>query len=155
MNSRPAGFLIRAAALVVPLLTSGQSSRAQTRARDQFVGAWRLIALEQRDANGKTSRCDCTGMFVFTRGGHAAVQVMDRDPGASAASGYSQGGYEATFGRYDVDERTQTFRLRVEGALVRDLIGKELPRRYEFTGNRLAVRPVSSDEHWSVTWERY
>src|SRR5690242_14178694 len=119
MNNRRAGLLIRVGALVIPLMTVGQSSRAQTRARDQFVGAWHLIALEHRDASGKTSRCDCTGMFVFTRDGHAAVQVMDRNPQASSESGYSQGGYEATFGRYVIDERTQTFTLRVDGALVR------------------------------------
>ena len=155
MNNRTVAPLIRVGAFLVPLLTLGQSSRAQTSARDQFVGAWRLIALEQRGASGKTSRCDCTGMFVFTRDGHAAVQVMDRTPTAGAASGYSQGGYEATFGSYVIDEQTQTFTLHVEGALVRTLIGKELPRRYELTNNRLVVRPVSTDEQWSVTWERY
>lgn len=155
MNSRTVGLLIRVGAFVVPLLALGQSSRAQTSARDQIVGAWRLVALEHRDATGKTSHCDCTGQFIFTRDGHAAVQLMDRNPGAGAASGYSQGGYEATFGSYVIDEQTHTFTLRVDGALVRNLIGKELPRRYELTDNRLVVRPVGTDEQWSVTWERY
>jgi hypothetical protein len=159
MNRTSNRFLIAAATSLVGLLTVGralgQSRTAHTGASDQFVGAWRLVALEHSDANGKTSRCDCTGMFVFTRDGHAAVQVMDHHPAAGAESGYSQGGYEATFGSYVVDERTRTFTLRVEGALARSLIGKDLPRRYELTDNRLVVRPVSAAEQWSVIWERY
>lgn len=124
--------------------------------RERFVGAWRLVALESPDANGKLHRHDCTGIFVFTRDGHASVQVMSREPETAGASGeYSAGGYEASFGRYVVDEPTHTFTFHVEGAVVRTLIGKDLPRLYEFSGKRLMVRSKSADEHWRVTWERY
>jgi len=98
-------------------------------------------------------------MFVFTQDGHASVQVMEPaapgSAGAGAANRYSQGGYEASYGNYVVDEKNHTFVLHVEGALVRDLIGKDLPRRFEFTGNRLIVRSAHPDEHWQVVWERY
>ena len=46
--------------------------------QDKFVGAWRLVALENQSPDGKTSRIECCGMFVFTRDGHASVQVMRR-----------------------------------------------------------------------------
>jgi hypothetical protein len=147
-----------AAALVtIAFATSaaGQNEASPTTGRQQLVGAWRLVALDEPQANGQTHRCDCTGMFVFTPDGHAAVQVMTRNPQDAAGSGYSQGGYEASFGSYAVEERTHTFTFHIEGALVRTLIGKDLPRRYELSGNRLVVRSTNSDEHWSVTWERY
>jgi hypothetical protein len=126
--------------------------------RDRFAGAWRLVRLEQLGADGKLHDVDCTGLFVFTRDGHASVQVMERNPQNSSHGGpeqYSLGGYEASWGTYKVDERDHTFTFHIEGALVRTLIGKDLPRSYEFSGNRLRVKSTRADEQWSVTWERY
>ncbi len=151
---------IRALALALAALgvTTGavdRGPRSEATVRQQLVGAWRLVDLQEPQANGEIHHCDCTGQFVFTADGHAAVQVMSRDPQGAAGSGYSQGGYEASFGSYVVDERTHTFAFHLEGALVRDLVGKDLPRRYELSGDRMIVRPTSANEHWSVTWERY
>jgi hypothetical protein len=125
---------------------------------DRFIGGWRLVSLEEQRADGTIHKGDCTGLFVFTRDGHASVQVMYRNTGAigsATPSAYAQEGYEATFGRYDVDERSKTFTFHVEGALVRTLLGKDLPRLYEFSGNQLIVKPSHPNEHWRVTWERY
>ena len=136
-------------------MTAGQD-RGDLRGR--FAGAWRLVRLEQPGADGKLHNVDSTGLFVFTRDGHASVQVMQRNPQASTANApqqYSEGGYEASWGTYNVDERTHTFTFHIEGALVRSLVGKDLPRSYEFSGNHLTVRSTRTDEHWSVTWERY
>jgi hypothetical protein len=80
---------------------------------------------------------DCSGLFVFTRDGHLSVQVMERNPPAQThaeSQQYSQGGYEASWGTYIVDERARTFTFRVEGALVRALVGKDLPRMRIFEG---------------------
>jgi hypothetical protein len=127
-------------------------------AQSRFVGAWRLAWLEQPSADGKLRRIECCGMLVYTRDGHMAVQVMEREPQAQAAAGpqqYSQGGYEASYGTYTVDDRAHTFTFHVEGALVRSLIGKDLPRAYEFSGNELIVKSTRPDEHWRVAWARY
>jgi hypothetical protein len=43
----------------------------------------------------------------------------------------------------------------VEGALVRALIGKDLLRAYEFSGNQIIVKSTREDEHWRVAWQRY
>lgn len=126
--------------------------------RERFAGAWRLARLEQPGADGKLHDVDSTGMFVFTRDGHASVQIMERNPQASTPAGaeqYSQGGYEASWGTYKADERTHTFTFHIDGALVRALVGKDLPRSYEFSGNRLIVKSTRPDEHWRVAWERY
>lgn len=123
----------------------------------QFVGAWRLAWLEQPGADGKLHRIECCGMFVFTQDGHASVQVMESNPQAQSGGPeqYSQGGYEASYGTYTVDARSHTFTFHVEGALVRSLIGKDLPRDYEFSGKQLIVKSTREDEHWRVCWERY
>jgi lipocalin-like protein len=126
--------------------------------KNRFVGAWRLVSLQTSGPDGQIQKTDSTGMFVFTRDGHASVQVMDRNPQPQAAAGpeqYSHGGYEATFGTYEVDETARTLTFHVEGALVRGLIGKDLPRYFEFSGNQLIVKSTRPEERWRVTWERY
>ena len=138
-------------------LSGRQGTQVSQGDRDRFVGAWRLAWLEEPGTDGKIHRADCTGLFVFTRDGHASVQVMYRKPGGGDAGSiqYAQGGYEASYGRYDLDERTHTWAFHVEGALVRSLVGKDLKRLYEFSGNQLIVKPSSPNEHWRVAWERY
>ena len=45
----------------------------------------------------------------------------------------------------------------VQGSITRDLlVGKDLPRVYEFTGDgHLIIKLAPPDLHWSVTWEHY
>ncbi len=139
-------------------LSGSQDRNGNQGVKDRFVGAWRLVSLEAPNPHGTIHKADSTGMFVFTRDGHASVQVMERNPPPQAAAGpeqYSHGGYEATFGTYEVDETARTFTFHVEGALVRSLIGKDLPRSFEFSGNQLIVKSTRPEEHWRVTWEHY
>jgi hypothetical protein len=139
-------------------LAISQGHDADGAVNQKFVGAWRLAQLEQEDSDGKIHTADSTGLLVFTRDGHMSVQLMDRNPQPQTQAGpeqYSQGGYEASFGTYKIDEPAHTFTFRVEGALVRTLIGKDLPRAFEFSGKRLIVKSTRPDEHWRVTWEHY
>jgi hypothetical protein len=141
-----------------PALSGSQDRDAAGSARDRFAGAWRLAWLEEVGADGHLHKADCTGMFVFTRDGHASVQVMYRNAGTAASATpvqYAQGGYEASFGRYDVDQRAQTFTFHIEGALVRGLIGKDLIRVYEFSGGQLIVKSANPSERWRVAWDHY
>ena len=137
---------------------SGSQDRGRTEStQNRFVGAWRLAWLEEEGADGKIHRADCTGLLVYTDG-HMSVQVMYRNPQAgtnAAPVQYAQGGYEASFGTYEIDERAHSFTYHVEGALVRTLIGKDLTRVYDFSGKQLIVKSSSPDEHWRVAWEHY
>jgi hypothetical protein len=149
-------------AICLMLMAAGripaQERTGSADAQKNFIGAWRLASLERPGADGRVHSVDCTGMFVFTRDGHAAVQVMERNPEKQASAGgqqYSSGGYEASWGTYKVDERAHTFTFHIQGALVQSLIGKDLPRAYEFSGNQLIVKSTRRDEHWRVAWERY
>jgi hypothetical protein len=141
---------------------SGSQDRGKGNIQDRFVGAWRLAWLEEQGADGKVRKADCTGLLVYTRDGHMSVQVMYRNPPASSQAAttaapiqYAQGGYEASFGRYEIDESAHTFTFHVEGALVRTLIGKDLPRAFELSGNQLIVRSTHPEERWRVAWEHY
>jgi hypothetical protein len=141
------------------LTLSGRQDRAgEEGIRNRFVGAWRLAWLEEAGADGKVHRADCTGLLVYTRDGHMSVQVMYRNPQPGTQAGpvqYAQGGYEASFGTYEIDERAHTFTYHVEGALVQTLIGKDLTRVYEFSGKQLIVKSSSPNEHWRVAWKHY
>ena len=138
---------------------SGRQDRnANQSIRERFIGAWRLASLEEEGADGKIHKADCTGMLVYTRDGHMSVQVMYRNPqsGTNAASvQYAQGGYEASFGTYQINERDHSFTYHVEGALVRTLIGKDLKRIYELSDDQLIVKSSNANEHWRVAWEHY
>ena len=130
--------------------------------RARFAGAWRLASLEVEGADGKIHKADSAGLLVFTRDGHMSVQVMERNPHSQPSpqppdgpQQYSQGGYEASFGTYEIDESTHTFTYHVEGALVRTLVGKDLPRAFEFSGQQLIVKSTRPEEHWRATWEHY
>lgn len=136
-------------------LATGQKHGPDQETRDRFLGAWRLAWLEEPDTSGKVQRVDCTGLLVYTLDGHMSVQVMYRsaEPRNSSASvHYVQGGYEASFGRYEIDD-ARTFTFHVEGALVRSLVGKDLKRVYEFSGKQLVVKSPNPNEHWRVAWE--
>jgi len=119
---------------------------------NRFVGAWKLVSLEEPGADGQLYKAECDGMFVFTREGRAAVQIIYRN--AQTGSAYAQGGYEASYGSYHIDD-SSTFTFHIDGALVRTLIGHDLKRTYEISGNRLIVRSTNPNEHWRVVWERY
>ncbi|MBV8774615.1 MAG: lipocalin-like domain-containing protein [Deltaproteobacteria bacterium] len=97
-------------------------------------------------------------MLVYTPDGYISVQVMYRDPHRQTQAGpmqYAQGGYEASFGSYEVEEHAHSFVFHVEGAIIRSLIGKDLPRAYEFSGKQLSVKSSNPNEHWRVGWEHY
>jgi hypothetical protein len=123
-----------------------------TEIRNRFVGAWKLVSLEEPSADGQVHQPDCTGMFVFTRDGKASVQVMYRT--SPTGNVYAQSGYEASYGRYHIDS-SSTFTFHIDGALVRTLIGKDFNRRYEISNNHLIVKSTDANEHWRVVWELY
>ncbi len=140
-----------------PVAQPAQDHDADVHTQNRFVGAWRLLWLEEPDSDGKVHKTDCTGLLIYTRDGHMSVQVMYRNAqvgGGAAPVQYAQGGYEATFGRYEIND-AHTFTFHVEGALVRTLVGKEVKRVYELSGNQLFVKSPDPNEHWRVAWERY
>ena len=147
-------FALCVAVVFATAILRGERQAPAQGPRNPFVGSWRLVTLEHTGPDGKVDTADCSGQFVFTADGHAAVQVMYRNTAQAESTQYAQGGYEATFGRYTVDEQAHTFTFHVDGALVRTLVGQDLPRTYAFTGKQLTVGPVNKAEGWRVVWAR-
>lgn len=149
-----ASLLLGMIAILGLALSGGWALGANNTVRERLVGAWHLTRLEEPGAGGRIRRADCTGLLVFTGDGHMSVQVMYRNPGAAPVQ-YARDGYESSFGTYVIDERAHIFTFHVDGALVRTLIGKDLPRVYEFSGKQLIVKSSNPTEHWNVAWQHY
>jgi len=152
-------------ALAMVLAIAGVSQAQSTKnqaghgsAREQLIGAWRLVHIDVPGADGKPMDIpQPTGMLIYTRDGHMSVQLMYPKSAGALSNEYVLNGYEASFGSYDLDEAKHTVTHHVQGSVTRDLlVGKDLPRVYEFTGDgHLIIRSTRPDEHWSVTWEHY
>jgi lipocalin-like protein len=153
-------------AVVIVLNLSGLSSpqsvqtASSASAREKLIGAWRLAWDEEEGADGKMHRAvDHRGTIVYTQDGHMSVQIML--PGTDDARRvtnpvkYDQGGYEAYYGTYEIDEQAHTVTHHVEGALVRALVGKNLTRVYRFEDRQLILKSSRPDEHWTIAWEHY
>jgi hypothetical protein len=124
--------------------------------RSKLIGAWRLVWDEDLGPDGKMVRLNETGIIMYTADGHMAVQIRTNRPGTSSGPvQYDQGGYEGYYGTYEVNEKEHTVTHHVEGALVKDLIGKDLTRVYKFEGKQLVLRSSRTDEHWTICWEHY
>lgn len=135
------------------------TSASVRRGREQLVGAWRLAWLDAPGPDGKFQRIsDAKGSLIYAAEGVVSVQVMyaQAQPAAqNAPVQYAQDGYEASFGRYTVDEAAQTVTHHYEGSLVRAVLGQDLPRRYRLSEGRLILTSTRADEQWLAAWERY
>jgi hypothetical protein len=126
--------------------------------REKLIGAWHLARIDAPGPDGKPLDIpQPKGMLIYTRDGHMSVQLMYPKSANAQSNEYVQDGYEASFGSYDIDEAAHTVTHRVQGSVTRELlVGKDLPRVYEFTGDgHLIIKSARPDEHWSVTWEHY
>jgi len=126
-------------------------------AKEKLIGAWHLVSMEDPGADGKLQHVtNRQGMLIYTRDGHVSVQLMLPPAEASVSNDYVKEGYEASFGSYDVDEAAQTVTHHVQGSVTRGLVGKDLPRAFQFSSEgKLIIKSTRPDEHWSVTWEHY
>jgi lipocalin-like protein len=128
--------------------------------KEKLIGAWRLAWEEEQGADGKMNHIvDQQGTIVYTRDGHMSVQIMlpstDGPRDVNNPVKYDQGGYEAYYGSYEVNEQAHTVTHHVQGALVRALVGKDLTRVYRFSNGQLILKSSRPDEHWTIAWEHY
>ncbi len=125
----------------------------------QLIGFWKLVSLERKeDPEGEWGRPygdNPKGCFYYGEKGQLSVQIM-RVPAAPpfASEDYSQGtcdevkavyfGYIALFGTYTVDETKRIVVQHIEGSILPHLVGEDMIRTLEFTGNRL----ILGDPRW-------
>ncbi|RVU06505.1 hypothetical protein EOE18_06495 [Novosphingobium umbonatum] len=134
-----------------PSATSAPASQAAVQARQNILGAWQIASLEQPGPDGQMQTTPCCGLLTLTEDGHMAVQVMLPE---SMINAYSHGGYEASYGTFKMSPDGKSMVFHVDGALVRDLVGRDLPRAIRLEGNRLIITSTNPAEHWRVVWQR-
>jgi len=145
-------------AMAVILAGARAQSYPSTSGRNALIGAWHLVRIDAPGPEGKAaSTLQPEGMLIYTRDGHMSVQLMYPRSANSPDNEYVLGGYEASFGSYDVNEAKHLVTHHVKGSITRNLlVGKDLPRVYQLTGDgHLIIRSEDPQEHWSVTWEHY
>ena len=158
-------LLISAIALALPAFAQ---SPPASNVKEQFVGTWKLISVEQRRPNGEIvyPRGKApAGLLIYDRSGHMAVQIMnENNPGASPDAALDQlkaavGGYGAYFGTYEVQEKEGFVVHNVQGSLFKSYRDSHQKRFFEFSGNRLVLTPppvtVDGETRTTrLTWER-
>src|SRR5512140_2047815 len=120
-------------------------------------GTWKLLSRIDTTASG-TRRPepslgeDPIALLIYDRSGHFAAQFMRRDRSADvpdgAASGKNnsraQGGYDAYFGTYTIDDSNGTVTQRLLGSLSQENVGMVLTRAVEVVGDRLVIKLETS-----------
>jgi hypothetical protein len=135
--------------------SAGKKDAGTGSAKEKLIGAWSLAWMEEPGADGNLNRItNRKGALLYTRDGHMSVQIMFPTSESTLSNDYVREGYEASFGSYEVNEETHTVTHHVEGSITHGLVGKALPRVYQFSDGYLIIKSTRPDERWSVTWER-
>ena len=145
-------------ALAASLTLAQQPAAKQLSDRERLIGAWHLAHIDVPRPDGKpVDTPQPKGMLIYTRDGHVSVQLMYPASARAVDNEYVHDSYEASFGSYDLDEKSHTLTHHVQGSNTGQLlVGKDLPRVYRFTADgQLTIRSSNPAEHWLVTWEHY
>ena len=124
------------------------------RIEDRFVGTWRFVSIEQRNAMGEVlpAISGRTGFIIYTPTGHMAVQLMEDDRRGFAAAQPSGeeartalASYTAYSGTFTVNEAQGTVTHHRQTTLtpgtVDALGGTDVVRSFRFSGNQLMLTP--------------
>lgn len=135
-------------------------------------GTWRLLSRVDNTAAGHPHHDPALGsdpiaLLIYDRAGHFAAQFMKRDrsstpadgPASAANNTQAQGGYDAYFGTYSVDDTSGVVTQQLLGALSKAHVGATLSRAMTVRGDSLVIQldttawdgtPVTR----TLTWER-
>ena len=145
------------------------ATKASTRSslKDRFVGTWKLVSMEQRNARGEvippaTPAPNRTGYIIYDPAGYVAVSIMPvgrkkyagqqptDDEAKTAMTGYA--GY---FGTFVVNEKEGFVTHRLQGS-VNPGMAADQKRFFELSGNRLTLKPppAADGNQARIVWER-
>jgi hypothetical protein len=138
----------------------------------QLPGTWRLESRIDVTASGErrpepSLGEDPVALLIYDRSGHFAAQFMKRDrsvtvpdgPGGALNNSRAQGGYDAYFGTFTVDDERGTVTQRLLGALSRENVGAVLTREMKVRGDTLVIELRTTagdgvDVTRTLTWRR-
>ena len=119
---------------------------------ESLPGTWQLVSRIDRTAAGErrvdpSLGADPIALLIYDRAGNFAAQFMKRDrtgplvdgPAAAANNSRAQGGYDAYFGTYTIDDAARTVTQRMVGALSNDNVGHVLTRGMTVDGDALTI----------------
>ena len=154
----------------VAFLAQGQ----QTRAASKLIGTWKLVAIEERDADGKLTvpldyGSDPVGMLMYDATGHMSAQAMRRGRSKlpsddvhvatpeQAKAAFT--GYNGYFGTYEVIESESIVIHHVEGSMIPNWEGGEQRRKFTISGDKLILEPPPIQAGGAkrvrrLTWQR-
>jgi hypothetical protein len=124
------------------------------RLSEQLPGTWELLSRIDVTASGErrpepSLGEDPVAYLIYDRSGHFAAQFMKRGdrsarmpdgPSGAKNNSRAQGGYDAYFGTYTVDDAQGTVTQRLLGALSQENVGSVLTRAMEVSADTLVIR---------------
>lgn len=123
----------------------------------RIVGAWRYVST-MVDGKPRDRGANPSGMIYYGPHGEMSVHIAPDRPRPKA--GAEPTGEEAKaaiadyisyFGTYSINEAAQTVTHHRKSSIQPGDTG-DFVRRYEFSGDRLVLRPLNSKQE--ITWER-
>ena len=135
-------------------MPADQASDANKPLSIRLIGTWELLSREDYTSSGERISdpglgSDPIALLVYDGAGHFAAQFMKRDrtsvaadlPGSQAPNNSrAQGGYDAYFGSYSVDDSQGSVTQRLVGALSVENIGQVLTRSMSVVGDELTIK---------------
>lgn len=151
-----------AAAGAAPVASAVQT----TTPAERFAGAWSLMRIERRNADGELVGSpieDRIGYIIYDGDEHMGVTIMqpDREPFAGdeptpeeALAAVST--YTSYFGRYTVNDAEGYVTHHLEGSLNPSGAGSDYQRFFRFEDDQLILQPPANDEGVTteLTWQR-
>jgi hypothetical protein len=145
---------------------AGQS--APNALKSRFIGTWKLVNIEQRNAKGEViaptpaAPGNRTGYLIYDPAGYMAVSIMpvgrkkyaDAQPTADEAKA-AIAGYAAYFGTFTINEADKSVTHHLQGSLNPGM-APDQKRFFELAGNRLTLKPpaAANGNQSRLTWER-
>jgi hypothetical protein len=141
---------------------------------EQFIGTWKLVSMEERDANGKLVEPldygpNPVGLIIYDNTGHMSAQAMRRGrpklpsddvhlaPPDQAKAALV--GYNAYWGRYEVRAAEGLVIHHVEGSMIPNWEGGDQRRHFTFQDDKLILEPppiqaAGQTRVRRLTWQR-
>jgi hypothetical protein len=120
---------------------------------EALPGTWQLLSRIDLTPSGEQRAEPSLGedplaLLIYDRSGHFAAQFMRRDrsgdvpdgPSGAKNNSRAQGGYDAYFGTYSIDDESCSVTQHLLGSLSRENVGVVLTRAMEVRGDILLIR---------------
>ena len=135
-----------------------------------LIGTWQLQSRTDRTADGHvvpepSLGAHPTGYLIYDNAGHMAAQLSASDRAdvtcaITSAAGSNNpehiGGYDAYFGRYEVDTEAGLVTHIMDGALSPHDVGRHITRRFHLEGDTLTIQfePGGTGITRTIVWKR-